>query len=314
MNKHTIARFTAFVCALLSTGSAWCADNSTVLNFANHSQLVFSDPVTPELAKLFGPGWTHLTFISAAGTRSRIVPDEALTTDGGVIFSLPIKHAISADGRYIALNLTRNGVLDADESGKSTTTSRQSCPILDTATGCVVRDDSGDICGGEWDPTGNGWHDVLGSGKSKLVSDISKPTAKDVWTRFSGSQNHDIKSFIDVALGLDNLKACDPPSATNQRYYSQIEAALSRTDNPTPSDKTTQQQPPVDGSQPATVKSERAQLFAQPSVGSVHHGYLIRGDHVTIIGTGNGGWLHIRYERAGKPPIEAWLQSADVTH
>jgi hypothetical protein len=53
-------------------------------------------------------------------------------------------------------------------------------------------------------------------------------------------------------------------------------------------------------------------LYAEPSAGSSHRGYLIRGDRVTVIDADSGEWLHIRYERNGKPAIEAWMKRRDA--
>lgn len=78
------------------------------------------------------------------------MPDETLTADGGVIFSTVDASARSHDGRYVVLDLTRNGVTET-EDGKPFVESREFCPILDTQTGCVARDDTGVVCGGSWD-------------------------------------------------------------------------------------------------------------------------------------------------------------------
>lgn len=299
--------------AIAATSSNAQTGTESAIDFPNHARVVFSAPVTPELAKKFGTGWMRLTYQSAHGQPIPILSDERLTSLGGIVFSPSDRGALSPDGQYLALDLTRNGTATSAD-GTSDVESREFCPVLDTRTGCVVRDDTGAICGGSWDSKGAVWHGTLDSAGpvAESIDKIKKPTAKDVWTQYANSPVKNMPTFLQAALGLDNLKACDPPNNANQHYYAQIEAALGRAGGSPPSDKTTQQTPSLDGGQPAAVKSERAQLFAQPSVGSIHRGYLIRGDRVAIIGTGNDGWLQIRYEHAGKPPIEAWLQSADV--
>jgi hypothetical protein len=303
----------SLIAAAATAAHAQTGTESTI-DFSNHARVIFSAPVSPQLAKKFGPGWTRLTYQSANGQRIQIMSDEALTSSGGVVFSPTDRSAISPDGQYLALDLTRNGTASTAD-GNSDVESREFCPVLDTRTGCVVRNDTGAICGGSWDSKGAVWHGTLDSAGpvAESIDKIKKPSAQDVWTQYANSPVKNMPTYLQSALGLDNLKACDPPNAANQHYYAQIEAALGQAGGSTPSGKTTQQTPPADGGQPATVKSERAQLFARPSVGSIHRGYLIRGDHVAIIGTENGGWLQIRYERAGKPPIEAWLQSADIS-
>ncbi|MFP6557786.1 hypothetical protein WJ542_05535 [Paraburkholderia sp. B3] len=147
---------------------------------------------------------------------------------------------------------------------------------------------------------------------------LAKPTAQGLWAQYSGSPGSNIKDNLNAALGLTNLKACDPPSATNASYYAKIEAALGPA-----AEAAAKPAPSVSGelSQDATtneqavwvVKPDRAWLYAQPSVGSSHRGYLIHGDRVTVIRKGDDGWLQIHYERVGKQPIEAWLQAGDLT-
>jgi hypothetical protein len=316
MKINSVFRIALLACMTPAVHNVWCAESAPVLSFTNHARLFLSEPVSPKLARTFGPGWTRLTYIRPDGTTLPILSDESLTVDGGVIFSPPVERALTFDGRYIVLNWTRNGVAN-DEAGKSTTESRQFCPILDTTTGCVFRDDSGDVCGGKWDAKNDAWHDTLGSGETQSVAKMAKPTAESVWRQYSGSAGGDIKDYLGTALGLDNLKACDPPNAANARYYAKIEAALGPVAQATnssvslPNISSSSRQSPNE-QQVRVVKPERAWLYAQPSVGSSHQGYLIRGDRVTVIGNADGGWLNVRYERTGKPPIEAWLQGGDV--
>ena len=119
------------------------------MDFPNHARLIYSDPVSPELSRTFGPGWTRLPITRPDGSTLPIIPDEPLTAEGGVIFSTVGATARSHDGRYVVLGITRNGVTET-EDGKHTVVSREYCPILDTQTGCVARDYPGAVCGGTW--------------------------------------------------------------------------------------------------------------------------------------------------------------------
>lgn len=306
------ARLTLLASALLAAQQAWCAQDRSEMDFPNHARLVYSVPVSPALSHQFGPGWTRLTITRPDGTTLPIIPDETLTAGGGVIFSTVGDKARSHDGRYVVLDLTRNGVTET-EAGKPTVASREFCPILDTETGCVARDYTGAVCGGAWDEKDAVWHSQLDSGKtdSESMKTLEKPTARAVWTQFSQAKATNIKPFLRVALGLDNLRACDPPSAENAGYYTQIRAALGdttqTTSNPAPASAGTR---PADTGAPPTwtVQVDRAWLYEQPSVGSNRHGYLIRGDRVAVIGEQKPDWVRIRYVRAGKAPVEAWLE------
>lgn len=310
------ARLTLLASALLAAQQAWCAQDRSEMDFPNHARLVYSAPVSPALSHQFGPGWTRLTITRPDGTTLPIIPDETLTAEGGVIFSIVGDKARSHDGRYVVLDLTRNGVTET-EDGKPTVASREFCPILDTETGCVARDYTGAVCGGAWDEKDAVWHSQLDSGKtdSESMKTLEKPTARAVWTQFSQAKATNIKPFLRVALGLDNLRVCDPPSAENAGYYTQIRAALGdttqATSNPAPSAASTR---PADAGAPPTwtVQVDRAWLYEQPSVGSNRHGYLIRGDRVAVIGAQKPDWVRIRYVRAGKAPVEAWLERQNL--
>lgn len=310
------ARLTLLVSALLASQQAWCAQDQAERDFPNHARLVYSAPVSPELSHRFGPGWTRLTITRPDGSTLPIIPDETLTAEGGVIFSIVGAKARSRDGRYVVLDLTRNGVTET-EDGKPTVASREFCPILDTQTGCVARDYTGAVCGGAWDDKDAVWHSQLDSGRtdSQSMRTLEKPTARIVWTQFSHAKATNIKPFLRVALGLDNLRACDPPNAENASYYAQILASLgdsvNATSNPVPA--AAKARPTDAGALPTwTVEVDRAWLYEQPSVGSDRHGYLIRGDRISVIGEQKPDWVRIRYMRAGKAPLEACLERQDI--
>ncbi|MFM0064432.1 SH3 domain-containing protein [Paraburkholderia aspalathi] len=319
MNMRRAARLSFVISALLVSREAWCSDQQAIMVFPNHARLVFSTHVPSALSQKFGPGWTRLTFVRPDGTQLPLIPDELLTGDGGVIFSTVGSHELSHGGRCLVLDLTRNGIME-NEAGKSVAASREFCPILDTVNGCVSRDYTGGICGGAWDSKSEIWHSQLDSGRpdSQSMNTLVKPTAKAIWTQYSRAKSSDIRPFLRAALGLSNINACDPPDAENASYYAHIEDALHGK-----ASTATSTLPPVDvGASPSpdasnlpewTVQSERAWLYERPSVGSIRHGYLIRGDRVTVLGEQDTGWMRIRYARADKPPIEAWMQRQDIT-
>lgn len=312
---NTVTRFSLLAITLLASQRAWCAQDRSEMDFQNHARLVYSAPVSPALSRTFGPGWTRLTITRPDGSTLPVMPDETLTADGGVIFSTVDASARSHDGRYVVLDLTRNGVTET-EDGKPSVESREFCPILDTQTGCIARDDTGAVCGGSWDDKDAVWHSQLDSGEkeSQSMATLEKPTAKVVWAQFSQAKSTDIKPFLRVALGIENLRACDPPNAENASDYAKIQAALGH------SARIVIDRPAAGSSMPAgvdaaptwTVSVDRSWLYERPSVGSTRHGYLIRGDHVAVIGQEKPDWVKVRYINAGNPPIEAWLKRQDI--
>jgi len=315
MNINTVSRLFLRATALLASQQVWCAQDRSEIDFPNHARLVYSEPVLPELGRTFGPGWTHLAITRPDGRTLPIIPDETLTADGGVIFLTVGANARSRDGRYVVLDLTRNGVTET-EDGKPTVASREFCPILDTQTGCVARDYTGAVCGGAWSDKDADWQSQLDSGKkeSQSMKTLEKPTAQAVWTQFIQAKSTDIKPFLRIALGLENLRACDPPNAENARYYEQIQAAIGDSaHSPSGHDAGGAMAANNDVLPSWTVKVDRSWLYERLSVGSNRHGYLIRGDHVAVIGEERPDWVRVRYSRAGKPPLEAWLKRQDIT-
>ena len=315
MDMTVATRVSLLVTGLLFSQQIWCAPDRFEIDFPNHARLVYSAPVSPALRRTFGQGWTHLTVTRPDGSTLPIMPDETLGADGSVIFSTVGANARSRDGRYVVLDVTRNGVTETEDS-KPSVESRAFCPILDTRTGCVARDDTGAVCAGAWDDKNAVWHSQLDSGKtvSQSMTTLEKPTAKAVWTQFGQARSPDIKPFLRVALGFENLLACDPPNAENAGYYAQIRTALGPGAHAA-SDRSAGGSVPADvGASPTwTVKADRSWLYGRPSVGSNRHGYLIRGDHVAVIGEQKPDWVKVRYARSGNPPIEAWLKREDVS-
>ncbi|WP_147297936.1 hypothetical protein [Trinickia dinghuensis] len=311
----TIIHLSLLAAALLASQQVWCAQDRSEMDFPNHARLVYSAPVSPELRGTFGPGWTRLSITRPDGSTMAIVSDETLTANGGVIFSTVGANERSHDGRYVVLDLTRNGVTEP-EDGKPSVESREFCPILDTQTGCVARDHTGAVCGGAWDDHDPVWSSQLDSGKkeSQSMKTMEKPTAQAVWTQFRQSKSADIEPFLRVVLGLENLRACDPPNAENAGYYAQIQVALGEFASAA-SDRVAggAMSPEVDASPSWTVQVDRSWLYERPSVGSIRDGYLIHGDHVSVIGEENPDWVRIRFARAGTPPLQAWLRRQDIT-
>lgn len=306
-------RLPLLVSALLISVQAWCAQDRTEMDFPNHAKLVYSMPVPPALDRIFGPGWTRLEIARPDGSVLPIVPDETLTEEGGVIFSTIGDSARSHDGRYVVLDLTRNGLTET-EDGKPMVASREFCPILDTQTGCVARDYTGAVCRGAWDDKDAVWHSHPDSGgtDSQSMNTLQKPTAHAVWTQFSQAKAKSIQPYLRVALGLQNVRACDPPSQRNAGDYARIETALGGSAHSSARASVSAASAKSDMPPEWTVQVDRAWLYAQPSVGSDRRGYLIRGDRVAVIGEQAPNWVRIRYLRAGKAPLEAWLERQSI--
>ncbi|KAB7769648.1 hypothetical protein [Xanthomonas maliensis] len=116
---------------------------------------------------------------------------------------------MSPDHRFVFLTQIQAGELETEQG----TTFRELayCSLVRTDSGCIVAHETGEFCGGTFTANG-GWENPV-SGHDDL--DASAPTARD---------------YIDGKRApgdapeatLENLLACDLPSATNRDAYRHI--------------------------------------------------------------------------------------------
>ncbi len=218
----------------LAMNPQMCRAGTDRIPLATGAMLEFSESLTPKEQKSFGSGWKTATYIGARGNKFNIFPLEALTPEGGVIFGDSSLLRISPTGKYVVIDTIRAGIADPGPSGKPGVQSRQYCPVLEAKTGCIVSNQSGELCEGQWEKKDDRW--VVPGLTDDESSEMLKHQFSDANTLWKGYVKSagklfrpTIKEMISSNFGVDNLMACDRPSLSNVASYENIAAELKRT-------------------------------------------------------------------------------------
>ncbi|WP_459710813.1 hypothetical protein [Paraburkholderia sp. 2C] len=210
-----------------------CKASTDRISFSTGATLVFSSSLTSEERKKFGTGWKTAIYSNMNGQQFNLFPLETLTSSNGILFDDSYPPQISPTGKYAVIDVVRVGILQAGPSEKAEVQSRQYCPVLETTTGCIVSNETGELCGGVWDKRKDRWI-VRG-----LEYDTNTPmlqyqfkTANILWSEYASTRNKpfhpSIRNLIFSNLGITNLMACDPPGADNIASYKNIQIELER--------------------------------------------------------------------------------------
>ncbi|WP_157646762.1 hypothetical protein [Burkholderia ubonensis] len=289
------------------------ADRTPLLGGA---MLEFSGSLTAKEKNAFGSGWKTATYTSAEGGKFDLFPLEALTPVGGVIFgdSLPLR--ISPTGKYAVIDMLRTGFIDPGPSGKPEVQSRQYCPVLETKTGCIVSNQSGELCEGQWGKQSDRW--MVPGLTDEASSEMLKHQFNDANSLWKGYVNSagkpyhlSIRETIFSNLGIYNLMACDLPSVNNIASYKNIAEELKKAGDVMSSEYVTKRLQRVANqggwNELRKILSEKVFLFDKPNSEYQTKMYLIRGDDVRVLGTMKG-WVKIEYlEKSGRS-IQKWIR------
>ncbi|WP_431823256.1 hypothetical protein [Burkholderia sp. F1] len=222
-----------FLFVTLFMNSLACLASTDRVVLSDGAALVFSVPLTSNEQKKFGPGWKKATYISSQGERFGLFSMETLTTAGGAIFGDSYPPQLSPTGKYAVIDVLRVGVVDPGPSGKPEVQTRQYCPVMETRTGCILSNQTGELCGGEWDRRSDRWT-VRG-----LDEDANAPMlryqfddANTLWKEYVSAGDKpfriSIREAVSSSLGVVNLMACDPPRARNITTYKYISDELKK--------------------------------------------------------------------------------------
>jgi hypothetical protein len=217
---------------LIATTSISAHAFSDEIKLTKKTSIIFQDRSSESYG--FGPGYAKATFKIRNGKEIDILPMERLTNSGGVLFSGPNDVAISPTGRFAVLLIDRIGKLtNPNDRDSEPTQSRQYCPVLNTKTGCVVSNLTGEICGGEWDSNRDLWRvgkrDSVESDTNAMLNE-PLPSAKGMLNTFQQAKDMKIKTRLSEIvlenLGIQNVIACDPPNQDNDAAYHLIASQL----------------------------------------------------------------------------------------
>ncbi len=209
----------------------WTYAYGESLIFDGGSRIDYLEPI---LESEFGTGWKRAVFVSAGGSKFDLFPMERLSIDGGVVFSDPADALISPSGRFAVFSIVRAGRLfKIGGEGGEEIASRQYCPVIDTQSGCIVSNMTGEICGGRWDAKVDLW--LLGERGdfrdiAKVMAGGNPESAREIWGGFlkisKRNKGFKLSEMIMDSLGVPNILACDPPSHGNKEVYDLISSKL----------------------------------------------------------------------------------------
>jgi len=318
--------YTALFIALLSTlaipvrarGDANV--EKTQLELRGGSALIFYQPLENRAAKVFGPGWKKADFVDASGSRIPLFPMEFFVAMNGLIFSGSNAPKISPSGKYAVLDVFRTGVVDPGPSGMAEGSSRQYCPVINTASGCLISMQTGELCGGNWSTTTDMWV-VTGfkynATKPMIQSEFSR--SNELWGQFlesmriNGAAN--IKQYIIDNLGVENIMACEPPTIANKKYFTLIARQLRKEGDSADASyieiKFAAAAIDIDLSATPTINVKKGYLYDRPDIGAKTKAYLVKGDLVKILGK-NEGWIRIQYVKKDGTVIDKWIEFISV--
>jgi hypothetical protein len=146
--------------------------------------------------------------------------------DGQYTYRDEGSRALSPDKKFYMVTQNESGVATSgSDSGKEHEVS--SCAFIDTSSGCVVKKEVGEYCGGAW----SGDHDWLRlDGESKPINS-SLPSAAKLLSSYNNSiqDKKDIRSFVKYGSTVSNVMSCDAVTSANKDAYSDIVSALEKT-------------------------------------------------------------------------------------
>ncbi|WP_152561974.1 hypothetical protein [Cupriavidus sp. SK-3] len=295
-----------------------------VLQINRQSRIEFSDPLQGWDKDTYGAGWKRARLIKPSGEIVELLPSERLTSIGGTIFSGAFYSSVSPSRKYVFLSTINTGVVGDGpaEVGKNIH-SRAYCPVISTESGCILSNNTGEVCGGHWE----GKKDLWRYGADDRTDTMFKWTsfkAKDIWKSFVKSENFaksvdwrdepKINDAVVRSFGLINMLACDPPSAKNRGAYllvarqlevegRGIDAKFLRKKSNISANKNSG----VD-----RVTAEKSWLYDGPEEPARTRMYLIKGDEVEIISTSSSGWVYVEYKGKNKMAIRKWIKGSSI--
>jgi hypothetical protein len=153
--------------------------------------------------------------------------------DGGLEFNYDEESDayLSPDKTHFFVNFSETSSIE--DGASSTFVSKEyMCAFVRMSDGCVVQVETGGICGGKWDATSQ-WVGIDGSIIRDL--DMNPPTVSTVFREYSArikdASAHSsprILKYLPEGTAFDNLLACDPVSARNQKSYEKLLNLLQR--------------------------------------------------------------------------------------
>ncbi|MBC8735376.1 hypothetical protein F6X40_00620 [Paraburkholderia sp. UCT31] len=301
-------------CFFVSTFPKTVFGEQTLLPGGQSIELV--RPLAGQMKDRFGDGWSTGFFVDKDGHRLQLFSEEQLTKNGGVVFEGFDQRDVSVTGRYAVLPVVRQGTLEV-AGEKPRIEGREYCPVVETATGCILTMQTGEICGGQWAARGDQW---LDASVDRTAEMIEKTTfdAKRLWKEFSNSSVHlKLVDVIVANMGISNVMACDPVSNDNHKDYLAIVRQLKNEKATSEAEYIESKLALPAGKSHLTgtkliVIVDRTWLYDSPHPEEKTKSYIVRGEVVTEVSAVDSGWVQVDYFRSNGRVLRKWIRIDDV--
>jgi hypothetical protein len=291
------------------------------IDFRGGSSLIFSLPLSEVESKTFEPGWKRAVLINASGSEIPLFPMEFFASMSGLIFARNYSPRVSPSGKYAVLDVLRVGVVNPGPAGTEKVSSRQYCPVVDTASGCVVRVQTGDLCGGDWAEKTDEWivEGYKYDGTDAMIR-YEFYDANGLWNQFQQARRLNATATIRQSLldsaGAANLMVCEPPNKRNRTSYSLIARQLIKEGDQADASfiwkKLSIGATDSSGDKSLIVTKEKAYLYDRPDSMAQSGMYLVKGDVVRKLKKSGDNWIEVEYVEKNGESIRKWLRSESV--
>jgi hypothetical protein len=287
--------------------------------FQGGSSLILYQSLKNFEAKDFGPGWKKANFVDASGSRIPLFPMEPFAATSGLIFAQNYSPRISSSGKYAALDVLRTGNVEPGPSGGVEQSSKQYCPVLNTAAGCIVSMQTGELCGGDWSESDTWIVTGYQYNATKSMIEYKFPGANELWSQFLESVKTNgiakIEQYLASNLGVANLMACEPPTIANKNSLALIAQQLRKegdlSDAEFIEERLTAAAIATDLTQVVSIKVDKAYLYERPDITGKTRAYLVKGDAIKKLES-TDGWIRIEYVKKNGAVIDKWIQSISI--
>lgn len=296
------------VLALIGLALGVRADEVYRKDFPSGASLTFSKPVLESEVNIYGRGWKSAVYSDGRKASYLLFALDPLTLAGGVVYDTS-RIRISRTGRYVVLDMLRIGTVDSGPNEKPFVDSKEYCPVMDTTSGCVLSNNSGAMCSGQWDVTQDKWLDS--TGKSDLTGAMLNyqfAPSNLLWTSYLAAKNkpyrYPLKDAVRDNLGAQNMLMCERIDQTNTETYNEIADELEAED--ANAEATILRKALKFLHESATIAVPKAFLFDAPDVVSQTKAYLVKGDLVEILDRSRGDWVLIEYS-GKRVTVRKWI-------
>ena len=315
-----IRNVTINLCALLSLAatSGYATEPEQRFDFSGHAALIFSVPMSSADEKNFGKNWRRETYLSSTEKRMELLPMEY----GEAVFAKGYPPQVSPSGKYAVLDVLRVGMVESGPNAAPESKSRQYCPVLDTASGCIISMQTGELCGGQWDTNNDTWI-VGGMDKDDIdhgMLSYSFDGANVLWQEYLVSNRsklpYSLKAALKDNLGVVNMLACEPPKSANKDSYVKIARQLAKENDEADAkyiETSLAEAPPDNDPIPISmIVLDKAPLYELPDETYETRMYLVKGDQVILLDTMKPNWVLIKYIEKKGEAILKWVKADTV--